>query len=63
MLVAKIKEWEVRKKARQVVATRLAGWAMRRRYLRQRRAAAKVQATRRMALQRRKYKVELALTP
>ena len=31
MLVAKIKEWEVRKKARQVVATRMAGWAMRRR--------------------------------
>ena len=62
MLVAKIKEWEVRRKAREVVATRLACWAARRRYLRQRRAATKIQATRRMALQRRKYKVELDLT-
>ena len=62
MLVAKIKEWEVRRKAREVVATRLECWAARRRYLRQRRAATKIEATRRMALQRRKYKVELDLT-
>ena len=60
MLVAKIKEWEVRKQARIVVATRLSGWAMRRRYLGQRSAATKLQATRRMAVQRRKFKVELA---
>ena len=57
MLVAKIKEWEVRKKARQTVAAHVAGWAMRRLYLRKRRAAAKAQATHRMAQQRRKYKV------
>ena len=51
---------KARKRARDAIAKHLAGWAVRKLYLRKRRAAAKVQATRRMAVHRRKYKVRLA---
>ena len=60
MLLAKIAEWERRKKARELVTRHVAGWALRGLFLRKRRAAARLQATRRMAAQRRAYQVQLA---